>query len=256
MSREPLQAKFVQEVQDWSGGLLRDAYRTPDELRDLVTRGIHRHELSTASTPVDPSEMLQRALAMLPREERGMFRPGGPLLNVVVVGGPAQAILRPVEIERPDLARKVQQSAMFGEAAIFDTTEGSKPTIKDGILEVRQGNGAAVSLDERGSILISVPVKRATGSMPVIIEENVADAMGRALGFASWLLERRRPASASVALRRRCCAFRSGHWWLAEPATARCSAKSDELFVWLWPREEACPLPAARPSPRSHWVRP
>jgi Domain of unknown function (DUF4062) len=53
IDREPAQAEFVREVQDWSGGLLRSGFRTTKELRDAVTKALHRFELSAAAAPVD-----------------------------------------------------------------------------------------------------------------------------------------------------------------------------------------------------------
>ncbi|WP_174297456.1 endonuclease NucS domain-containing protein [Sphingomonas bacterium] len=104
--------------------------------------------------------------------------------------GPAQPILRPVEIERPDFGRELLQAATFGEHAIFDHARGSSAAVRDGILLLGQDNGAAVVLDERGSVRLSIPAKRGGGHMPAIIDENVSAALDRALGYATWLLEK------------------------------------------------------------------
>ncbi|MEI9936670.1 MAG: DUF4062 domain-containing protein [Pseudomonadota bacterium] len=102
VAREPQQEAFVQEVQDWDRGHFRAGFSSPEQLRDAVTRSIHEFQISTAVAPVDSAELLNRALSLLPREERHSVRSEGPLLHVVVVGGPKQSILRPVEIERAD----------------------------------------------------------------------------------------------------------------------------------------------------------
>lgn len=190
VEREPQQANFIVEVEDWSGGLFRDGFRSPEELRDKVTQAIHRYELTSAATPVDPAEMLDRATAMIPSNERTFYRSGGPLLHIVVVGGPAQTILRPVEIERAEFAQGILRDATYGDTAVFDSAHGSARAIADGALRLSQQTGAEIQIDERGSIRISVPVARGTGMMGVIIEENVAEAMQRAIGHTAEILAR------------------------------------------------------------------
>lgn len=84
--REPAQQAFVDEVQGWEGGRFRDSFRSPDELRDKVTRA-----LADLSRPgqADGNEVHDRALAALPREERGSFG-GEARLVLAVAGGPRQ----------------------------------------------------------------------------------------------------------------------------------------------------------------------
>lgn len=190
VERDARQAAFVQEVQDWQGGLFRGGFRTADALRDAITGGIHRHELTNAATPVDATEMLTQAMALIPKEQRNMVRAGGPLLQLALVGGPAQPILRPVEIERPEFGRELLQTATFGEHAIFDHARGSSANVRNGVLLLGQDSGAGVALDERGSIRLSVPVARGGGHMPAIIDENVSAALDKGLGYATWLLDK------------------------------------------------------------------
>lgn len=190
VERDVRQAGFVQEVQDWQDGLFRQGFRTADALRDLITRDIHRYELANAAAPVDATEMLRVAIALIPKEQRNMTRVGGPLLHLSIVGGPAQPILRPVEIERPEFARDLLQGATFGDHAIFDHSRGSSVNLRNGVILLAQDNGAAIALDERGSVRLSIPVARGGGHMPAIIDENVSAALNQALGYATWLLEK------------------------------------------------------------------
>lgn len=190
VERDARQVAFVQEIQDWQSGLFRQGFRTPDALRDAITRDIHRYELANAAAPVDTAEMLTRATALIPGEQRNMIRVGGPLLHLAVVGGPAQPILRPVEIERSEFGRELLQAATFGEHAIFDHARGSSADVRDGVLLLGQDSGAAVVLDERGSVRLSIPVSRGGGHMPAIIDENVSAKLDQALGYATWLLEK------------------------------------------------------------------
>lgn len=189
VDRDLRQAEFVREVQDWTGGLFRGGFRDAEDLRGTMTRTIHRLELSTATAAVDPSEMLSRAQSLIPREERSITRAGGPLVHVAVVGGPAQTILRPVEIERPQLARALLREATYGEDAIFDPEHGSRTTMIDGALHLSQDMGASIVIDERGSLRLSVPIVRGGGMMGALVEENVADALGRGLAHAASILE-------------------------------------------------------------------
>jgi Domain of unknown function (DUF4062) len=190
VDRDARQAEFVREVQDWTGGLFRGGFRDADDLRDQMTRTIHRLELSSATAAVDATEMLTRAQALIPREDRGFVRMTGPLLHIAVVGGPAQTILRPMEIEKPELARMLLREATYGGHPVFDPAHGSKQDLLAGMLRLVQDTGAEILLDERGSIRLSVPVARGTGMMGALIEENVIDALDRGLARAADILGR------------------------------------------------------------------
>lgn len=63
IDREPDQEEFVTEVQKWQGGQFTERFSTADELRDVVTRALHRWELSTAAGAPDATEMVARATA-------------------------------------------------------------------------------------------------------------------------------------------------------------------------------------------------
>jgi len=190
IDREQAQAAFVREVEDWAGGLFRGAFHSAEELRDLVTRSVHRFELTAATTPVDAAEMLTRALEMIPRENRNFVGRSGPLLHVAVVGGPAQTILRPVEIEQPDLARDILRDATYGANPLFDTAHGSQQAHVRGSLELTQETGAAIVINERGAIRISAPIERGDGMLGALIEENVAAAAARALEHSAEILSK------------------------------------------------------------------
>lgn len=188
VAREPAQVEFVREVQDWSGGLFRGGFRSAEELRSLMTKAIHQFELSAAAAPVDANEMLVRAIELIPEEDRHFRRAQGPVLHLAVVGGPAQAILRPVEIERPEFARTLLREATYGDNSFFDPVHGSNQAVRDGTLALTQESGAGLTIDERGSILISVPIAKGSGMMGVLIEENVATAVSIALAHSAEVL--------------------------------------------------------------------
>lgn len=175
-------------MQDWSGGLFRGGFRTPDQLRDAITQALHRFELSAAAAPVDAAEMLARALALIPRENRSFIRSGGPLLHLSVVGGPAQTILRPVEIEQDQFARSLLKEGTYGASAVFDPAHGCDRNFADGSLQLTQNTGAAIVIDERGSVRLSLPISKGSGMIGALIEENVAEALRTALAHAAEIL--------------------------------------------------------------------
>ena len=195
---EPAQADFVREVQGWEGGLFRGGFATPDDLQAKVTRALHDFELASAAGPIDAAALSARALQMLPsdRGDHGYWS-GVGMLDIAVVGGPLQQLLRPSEIEDPALGKALHQQALFGEPPLFNTVKGAKSGIEQDKLRVQQESGASVELDERGSLLLRLPIERPDrrgiaggfgGS--VIIEEHVAQLLEAALSYSDWLLDR------------------------------------------------------------------
>jgi hypothetical protein len=189
VEREPAQESFVRELQDWEKGHFRKGFSTPDELRDAVTAALHQWEISTAVAPVDSAELLVRARALLPEDDRRSRRSGGAALHIAVVGGPTQPILRPAEIERAELSSSLLKAALFGEHCVFDRALGSTEALEDGVLVLKQDSHAAVTLDERGDLAVTLPVKSVSEHVSVIIDELVANAFDRGLGYASHVLD-------------------------------------------------------------------
>lgn len=189
---EPRQAELIKEVQSWEGGWLRVEFKGPEDLQPAITRYLHEWQLANAVGPLDPQELLTRALALMPREQRNSYS-GGTSLIVSIAGGPTQSILRPAEIEDPTLKEALLQAALFGECRIFDTAKRSSTTIIGHALVLDQESGnATVSLDEQGAILIKLPIEhsdRGSGLL-VLIEEAVQRKLSAALAYAGWLLER------------------------------------------------------------------
>ena len=181
------QAAFVAEVRGWVGGLFSPEFGDPADLRNALTKAIHHWQLSTASGPLDPKEVLGRALAAFPGERnRGS---GAPLLQVVVAGGPGQSILRPSRIEDASFSDRLLETAMFGaDRRIFSPREGSDTSVRDGRLVLSQGQRLA-SIDELGTVAIHLDLAEGRGGLSVIIEEDVADRMALALRYADWLLD-------------------------------------------------------------------
>lgn len=189
------QAAFIAEVQGWEGGLFRGGFHDANGLQVGITRALHDFELANAVGPLDPQALITKAIAMLPAESRNNYS-GTTALSVSIVGGPLQSILRPVEIESRDFVDAIHQNALFGEARFFDRAKGVTTNIEGSALVVMQERGAAVLVDEQGSVVTRIPAAASSedqwgrGGMSVILEENIHAAIGTALAYGSALLER------------------------------------------------------------------
>ena len=88
------------------------------------------------------------------------------------------------------MARALLREATYGAHAIFDPQHGSKTALPSGALQLSQETGAAITLDERGSVRLSVPIARGGGMVGAVIEENVAEALARGLAHGAEILDR------------------------------------------------------------------
>ena len=197
IEREPQQAKFISDVQSWRDGHFRAGFKTANELRDLVTRAIHEYQLSNVTGPLDSKVLIQSAAELLPRADRHNHS-GSPTLNVAVVAGPLQRILRPAELEAPSLVDDLHQQALFSRKRLFDRSKGIDTGIEGAALFLAQEEkGARIQLDEHGSLLLRLPLERTGGNgrsgysgLFGIIEEHVVRELAVAIAFADWTLER------------------------------------------------------------------
>ncbi len=118
---EPAQAAFIREVQGWERGHFTAAFDGPAELRDKVVRALHDYALATEAGPLDEAELLERAQRLVP-SSRNL---SGTEVILVVAGGPRRAVLRPAELEDPQLHRFLMAEALTGEAAVLSPTRGT-----------------------------------------------------------------------------------------------------------------------------------
>jgi Domain of unknown function (DUF4062) len=191
---EPEQTAFIQEASGWERGLFRASFSNASELGDGVARAIHDHELAHAVAPLQPSELRDRALALLPDIRRDS---SGAVFSFALAVGPTQSVLRPSEIEAPALTDALQQRALFGAPPLFDRSMGTKSGLDHGALVIHQerhhGKGALVALWESGDVLIQLPAfgtrSRGDISLPVVIEEDIAQALDACVAYAAWLLD-------------------------------------------------------------------
>jgi len=182
------QAAFIREVEGWEAGLFRGEYSSPTELGTKVTRSLHEWEVSRIASPLDVDALLAEAIRQIPQQERGFYQ-SGLTLWISVAAGPRQAILRPSEIEAPELGSDLLKEAMFGPHAIFDSKLGSGVDISDNALTVSQSKGAALRLTANGDVLVGLPASQ-SGDGFIVIEETASTSLQNAIGFAAGVLDR------------------------------------------------------------------
>ncbi len=192
VSHGPEQAAFVAEVQGWEGGLFRGGFRDADDLQAAVTRALHDMTLANATGPVDEQEIIARAIALLPQQNRNTVE--GPFVDVAIAGGPRQQLLRPVQMEAPELADRLLQDALFGVDRFFDRAAGTDSGLEGADLILAQQRGASLRVDEQGSMVLRLPAtepraRDGFGGLPAIIEETVQQRIAIALGFVAAQLE-------------------------------------------------------------------
>lgn len=188
---ELTQSAFLQEVQAWQGGFFRIGFTTPEELKAAVIQSLHDYELAHATSPLDLPALSTRAVQLLPETRRNGYA-GTPALHVAIVGGPLQRILRPSELEDPQLANKLHQQALFGTPRLFDATKGMESNLEDDALVLEQERGARIRIDEQAGLLLRLPLEkdRQRGhGLQSIIEETVLERLNAALAFSSWSLQ-------------------------------------------------------------------
>lgn len=186
---EPEQASFIEEVRGWEGGNFTVPFDTPASLAAAVTRALHEWELAQQVGPVDEDELVTRAVVLLPTDRSGFGESGS--LHLATAGGPRQQLLRPRQLEAAALHRDISREALFGEHPIFASTEGvADPKIVGDTLLIAQPH-AQVTLDESGSVRVSLPARTKPGlhEVPSLIEEDVRDRIAAAIRFTGWLLD-------------------------------------------------------------------
>lgn len=133
------------------------------------------------------AEVLARAVAALPQFQSG----SSGMLHVALATDANQRLLRPSEFDGDELSRSLQQLALFG-APILEVKEGVQVKRDDKGRLVLEQRDARVTVDERGTVVVTLPAVRrsqTTRLLPCLIEEDVAQDIERSLDFASRALE-------------------------------------------------------------------
>ena len=189
---ETQQDKFINEVQAWDSGLIRVGFSDAGQLERKIVRALHNLDVASAATPFDAKEVLARTLALLPKE-RGNSHSSSAVLSVAVGSGPAQAILRPTQIEEPALAEALEKEALYGSVRLFARGTGTTAGIRDGalILEQESQRGRetrSFHLDAQGGVLVRLPIEGENHGMGILVE-TVQEQLAAALRYAAWVLD-------------------------------------------------------------------
>ena len=188
VSHDADQAAFLSEVQAWDLGLFRDGFSSAEQLRAQITRRLHEWEVAAMAGPVDENELLQRALSLIPKEQRGYYRAVRSLV-LAIASAPRQPILRPSEIELPAFHEELLQAILFGPQRLFTPSRPTTTGIENHVLVLTHDEVGSVRLDGEGNIMMQLPLLATSHGM-VIIEENVASLLTAGLRYAVWLLDR------------------------------------------------------------------
>ncbi len=187
---EPGQDAFIREVQAWDSGLIRAGFTDASQLERKIVQALHRMDVSNAATPFDANEMLARALALFPKERDSH----SAVLSLAVVGGPAQPILRPSQIEAPDLAEALEKEALYGPTHLFLRGGGITSTVDEEALILEQTgqrgrDGRLLRLDPQGGVLVRSPIESESGGLPAVLVETVQQRLVAGLRYAAWALD-------------------------------------------------------------------
>jgi hypothetical protein len=194
--REPDQEAFIREVQEWVEGRITKPFTGMDDLRELVTGALHSWELNRAETAADPAELLSRATALLPRQDR-QYHHHGISVATAIAGGPRKSVLRPSELEATALSDRLQQMALFGPLKFLTPSQATTSRLDGSVLSISQERGGSMAVDELGGVRITVHLEpEGRGGMQALIEEDVVAAIEKGLRFGSAVLDEIDPTQA------------------------------------------------------------
>lgn len=181
------QINFIKEVQGWIGGLFRGGFDTSDKLRQIITRAIHEWQMSTAVSPLNTEELTNLAINAVAEELSGRTR--NPALILSVIGGPIQSILRPSEIEKPQLADDILKEALFGEHKIFSTQVGTKSSIEsDSLIIWQEERSNLIKLDPQGGMLFRLALPQSRTN--IVIKEHLEQQIVSAISYVARILDK------------------------------------------------------------------
>lgn len=244
--RSEEQAAFVQEVRNWEQGHYTASFRDASDLRDKVIRGLHRHFLDGASTPVDQGRLVERARSLAVDDGAT----GDANLVVAVTGDSPYAVLRPTQLRDQQLHNFLLSEALTGADAVLDVSAGSEPQVRSDAIVLRQRNGGRiVELHEDGSIVVVQPALRERSwpsSLPSIIEEDIIERIARVVRLAGRVLDHvdDPPRISQVAVVAALC--RPGFWSWRTRAEEAASPNSTTMRMFGPDRVEALLSPPVR----------
>lgn len=195
--REIEMTEFAKCVRDWAGGTFTADFSTPAELRDRVTAALARHALREQAGQIDDVEMIERAVRLLPIDQKQFSN----TLGLSVSCGPTQQLLRPAEIESPELCEAIKQEAMFGTARVIDSNEGARCLVRGDTLVI-ENPVQRFLLEPLGTLAFIAPARSGAtaGAFEPMVEEDVTDWISRTLLFFGLVLDRIDPTARATAV--------------------------------------------------------
>lgn len=117
------------------------------------------------------------------------FTPQAPHIALAIASGPTKRILRPAQLESPDLSSHLQSIALQGANAPFSLREGIDSQIENDALVLMQESRYA-RLYENGSITYATVFGKASQlGLSTIVEEDVIEQISKFLQFANDMLD-------------------------------------------------------------------
>lgn len=234
---EAAQAELIAEAEEWATGRLTKRFTDVDQLRSKVTRTLHDFVVSRQAGPVDTESLVARARELVPRRRGG----SAARLHLAISGGPRREVLPPAMLEDESLAQSVTEQALFGPQPVLDSSEGTRPCVSGDALVLEQDT-RSIQVTEDGAIRITVPAvqpgSRPAAALPVLVEEDVGDALAAMIGFGAWLLDEIDPNRRLSELAVLAALENAGYMgWKtraevrADPHRASMSMRGDELVV-------------------------
>ena len=183
---EPAFRRALQQLAAW-GLPVAVPPEPPTTLAGSSSSSGRRHPAEDhADTSVDHRELFERAVGRIPSR---LNTAGEPSIALTVAGGPHQPVLRPTELEDPKLANRLTQELLFGDAALFDPSDGTTSAMSGNSLIIKQSR-SWLALDAEGTVVVLRPLRRGAQprGMSAVIEEDVRADIEGALRFVNRLL--------------------------------------------------------------------
>lgn len=192
VSRDDDMAQFVEEVQAWDSGRLSGQFRTPDELRDAVTKALADFAVDEQRHRVTDAEVVDRAIGGAVVNTRNVSH---SVLTVSVAAGPTQSLLRPSDIEAESLRSDLLQSAMFGPARVIDPSRGGRSELDGHTLQLFNED-SSVTVSPTGDVVVRGQASTSgTLGLSCLVEEDVREQIHAQLSFTQIVLQRIDPTA-------------------------------------------------------------
>jgi hypothetical protein len=191
VDHEPEQRAFLAELEAWDSGRFRGGFSSPEELRGKVVGALHKWVVTLATGPLDPKELLVRALATIPQHRYG-HRVQTPTLLLAVAAGPHTGGATPQRTGIPPPTGRHPQSGHVRPSNLRQGRWLESGFGRGRLGRSAGGGGASVRLDAQGDLVLQLPAPQVEGAYSVVtlIQEDFEALTAAGLTFAAWLFNR------------------------------------------------------------------